>query len=130
VLTALPRLQHLELCDTRVHGYDVGAGELLACLADLQCLTELCLKYSLVCCSAADASYSALTASSSLQRLTLHDVVLPKDVWGKIFPAATHLTALRAVSIAGGGPCQPVLQQADLDRLVECCPNLQVRVAA
>lgn len=125
LLTALTALQHFELCDTRVQGYDAGATALLAYITGLQHLTHLCIKWSLMNALPTSEAYTALTAPSQLQHLTLHDLVLRKDAWSFVLPADKQLTQLTAVSIATGGPGQPILQQGDLNRLVECCPNLQ-----
>lgn len=125
LLTVLTALQHFELCDTRVQGYTTGISTLLACLPQLRCLTQLKIQYSLTTPLTSAEAYSGLTAASQLQHSTLQDVVIRRGTWQVIFPAERQLQQLTAVSIATGGPLQPVLQQHDLDRLVECCPNLQ-----
>jgi hypothetical protein len=73
------------------------------------------------------AAYSALTASSQLQHLSISECTLPTGVWQHVFPAGRHLPHLQSLNISY------VKQATDYgyaaapegSRLVSCCPGLQ-----
>jgi len=71
----------------------------------------------------------SLVASTMLQHLELNDCILSAAggaadpiSWQQIFPAPGTLPHLTSLEM----DVQPALEQADIDRLVECCSNLQV----
>jgi hypothetical protein len=70
--------------------------------------------------------FSALTASSKLERLVLH-VSIKGAAWAHIFPAGRMLPRLRFLAAFGdvtGEPFGPVTP-ADIMCLSSCCPGLQ-----
>jgi len=69
-------------------------------------------------------SYSALSASSRLQRLKLPWFPLPPSAWQHAFAAGRKLLQLQDLTIAGisSEVTSPV---DDMAGLVSCCPNLQ-----
>jgi hypothetical protein len=73
------------------------------------------------------AAYSALTASSTLQHLSLHGSCMPADAWQHVFPAGRQLPHLQYLNIAGYVAPGTYAQQAapEGSRIVRCCPGLQ-----
>ena len=150
-IAGMTGLQRLELASASCVA--AAAEQLLAVVAQLQHLTELVLDdfRGLEACPA--QAYTALTASSKLQRLCLAGLLLasngepetafawqsffeasgvlaqsgePRDdplVWQHIFPASSVRPQLTALILSRMHPC---LAAADLQRLVRCCPALQI----
>ena len=111
-----------------------GHGSLLCGMARLQRLTELVLHTKGPVWPPVGPAYSALTASSSLEYMSLVDTYFPPGVWSHVFPAGRklpHLTYLtsrvpedddRIYEIDGVTP--PQWGAADIASLVSCCPYL------
>jgi hypothetical protein len=129
VLAGKTRLQHLQLESCSIAGGAVGVAQLLSQLQHLQQLTHLTLACSLVTVDEDNppaAAYSALTASSTLQRLDVCGCTMPVGVWQHIFPAGRQLPRLQSLNVSSVR--QPDGDQSaapDGDRLVGCCPGLQ-----
>jgi hypothetical protein len=134
VLSLIPTgLQQLQVkC---VEGGPVeGPGSLLCGMARLQQLTQLVLHTKGPVWPPAGPAYSALTASTNLECMSLVDTYLPLGVWSHVFPAGRklpHLTCLtsrvpeddeRIYEVDGVTP--PQWGAADIAGLVSCCPNL------
>jgi hypothetical protein len=111
-----------------------GPGSFLSGMARLQHLTrlhvqpqwDLELEWPL-----AGPAYSALTVSSNLVSLELHNLRLPDEcVWQHVFPAAHKLPQLTCLYIDDGyrawGALPPpsAWDAADVSSLVGCCPNI------
>ena len=148
-IASMTRLQQLVLCNvcctraaSAAHGKVL---ELLAVLGQLQHLTELVLEAVQGLQGCPLQAFSALTASSNLQRLCLSDVALGslgpaavapgsavaqhrhQSVWQYVFPAGSqcpNLADLRLESV------RPGLQADDMQHLAQCCPSIQVLVAS
>jgi hypothetical protein len=109
-----------------------GTDSLLSCMARLQHLTQLKLNFvNNFMWPLAGPAYSALTASSRLARLVIHELNLPAGVWQHVFPATHKLLHLTHLSPGWKFPACVVAQNvpsawgaADLSSLVNCCPNL------
>jgi hypothetical protein len=131
ILSVVPTgLQDLFMeCD--LQGPAEGPDSLLSCMARLQHLTKLKLNFvNNVEWPLAGPAYSALTASSRLAHLVIHELDLPAGVWQHVFPAShklLHLTHLSPgwkfpASLARNLPL--AWSAADVSSLVSCCPNL------
>ena len=122
VLAGKTLLQHLELQRCRMAGRAAGVVQLLSELPKLQQLTALVLSCShLEAPDAAAAAYSALTASSKLQRLDVNGSSFLKGVFQQMFPVDRQLPHLRELDFSG--VCR--LTAAVGTRLVSSCPGLQ-----
>jgi hypothetical protein len=128
-LAGKAHLKHLELWPCFLLGHEDW---LLAELQHLSQLTRLCLSNvdnhpschpHLRMCPAA-AAYSALTASSVLEKLHITGFKAQPGVWQHILPAGRQLPHLKALNVSitdtAGAPQQ--LEPADL---VAACPGLQ-----
>ena len=136
VLSLLPAdLQDLRV-ECAVHGPAEGPGSFLCRMARLQHLTNLVvLPDGGVAWPPPGPAYSALTASSSLVCLEMHDVILPEGIWSYVFPAGRKLPHLTCLVLhpqdeeEEGGvdqwPTAPSWGAADLCNLVSCCPSLR-----
>ena len=136
VLDGKTKLQHLEC--SKPLGSAAGAAQLLSQLQHMQQLTHLGLGCSLKAVkrgSPPATAYSALTASSHLQHLTISECELPADVWQHVFPAGRQLPHLRSLNISPrpppsnciivGEPSYGPARSFDSSCLVSCCPGLQ-----
>jgi hypothetical protein len=127
-LAGVTQLQHLELVYCQIVGN--GAAQLLPHVQHMQQLTYLDLGASI--CSrglnlpAAAAVYSALTASSELQHLSINRCTILAGAWQHMFPTGRQLLHLRELDISqlclstGRAVAAP-----EASRLVSCCPGLQ-----
>jgi hypothetical protein len=139
VLDGKTKLQHLEC--SKPLGSAAGAAQLLSQLQHMQQLTHLGLRCSLKAVkqgSPPATAYSALTASSHLQHLTISECELPAGVWQHVFPAGRQLPHLRSLNISPRPPprkCIPIAageppsygpaRSFESSCLVSCCPGLQ-----
>jgi len=121
-LAGKTKLQNLTLCKFEPAGAAAGVAALLSEVQQMQQLTCLTLSGCLYCCAPSAAAYSALTASSRLQRVHSVNNVLPPDVWGQLFPAGRQLPYLQFLSANEIDAC---ITPADAARLVKCCPAVQ-----
>jgi hypothetical protein len=133
-------LQHLKLSGRVQLGGDwrtgaTGAAQLLSQphrLEQLQQLTCLVLWSSQKASGPlpAAAAYSALTASSCLQRLDISGSCLPEGVWQHIFPAGRQLLHMRVLDISNvrhpGAGLEAYAAAPEGTCLVSCCPGLQI----
>ena len=71
------------------------------------------------------SAYSALTASSKLQRLALHQCNLPAGVWQHMFPAGRQLPHLQELDISWVNYPDPAAAPEG-SCLVSCCPGVRV----
>ena len=130
ILSLVPTgLQDLFMeCD--LQGPAEGPDSLLSCIARLQHLTQLKLNFvNPVVWPPAGPAYSALTASSRLARLVIHEANFPAGVWQHVFPASHKLMHLTYLSSGWKFPASlanlpSAWGAADLSSLVSCCPNL------
>ena len=131
ILSVVPTgLQDLFMeCD--LQGPAEGPDSFLSCIARMQHLTQLKLNsVNPVVWPAAGPAYSALTASSRLARLVIHERNLPAGVWQHVFPSSHKL--LHLTYLSPGWKFPPSLANylpsawgaADVSSLVSCCPNL------
>jgi hypothetical protein len=137
-LAGKTNLRHLDLHHCRLPGrrrcsaaWAVGASQLLSHLQQLQQLTHLNVTGTLRGAEADPpaAAYSALTASSTLQHLTISTIVLPPAAWQHMFPVGRQLPHLRYLDTSAVvDPSQDYSFAAapDFSSLVGCCPRLQV----
>jgi len=131
VLSGLVNLQRLDLsCNELGEKLSVPAAELLAILPQLQQLTtlnlgNLDLSQQLEDTPQALQKFSALTASSRLRRLYLSGTSIDSSaaLWQHVFPCNRQLPHLDRLKLDGQVPS---LQIGSLQRLVQCCPALQV----
>lgn len=134
VLAALTGLQRLGLINVILCGDD-AASALLSCLRGMSCLTELQLCGLDGLCPGYEGGealppqqYTALTAHSTLQRLQLKRLNLPKDAWEHIFAfdRPLQLTKLQlqdgAVTYIQVAESCPDLRQLDAEQ-VHCRPG-------
>lgn len=131
-LATLTQLQHLGLAlegiDSSVgpaDGAATGVGQLLTQMQHLQQLTHIKLQLPKESTPPA-AAFSALTASSKLQFLSIARLGMPAGVWQHVFPAGWQLPHLQHLDIAhvtddAGYP----VSAPEGSRLVSCCPGLQ-----
>ena len=121
-------LQHLELCQPSGGAVGTaGTAQLLCELHQLQQLTWLAL-HGLQGTDAGPpaAAYTALTASSKLQRLDVSKCTVPAGVWQHVFPAGKQLPQLQDLRMSDVTfPAGPAAAPEGT-RLVSCCPGLQV----
>jgi hypothetical protein len=72
------------------------------------------------------SAYSALTASSRLQRLDMHSVTLPTGAWQHVFPDGRQLPYLQELLLQDiRQPGGVAASAPEGSRLVSCCPGLQ-----
>jgi hypothetical protein len=131
LLSSVPSgLKHLR-AEGDLQGPAEGPGSFLSCMARLQHLTSFVMAprdgvlYGGVDWPFPCPQYSALTASSSLVRLQLHNP--PGGIWQDVFPTTRTLPHLTSFSVAPhiDAPTeQPYWNQGDLVSLISCCPNL------
>lgn len=129
ILAGKTLLQHLDLGGCSVAGGAAGAAQLLCELQLLQQLT--CLQLAGTLAAVEDgvphaAAYSALTASSKLQRLDISSNTLPAGAWQHVFPAGRRLPHLETLLISGAKlPSGDPAAAPDFSRVVSCCPGLR-----
>jgi len=103
-----------------------GCARVLAAVGQQAQLTrlQLCAHSSSRAPSA--AAYSALTASSCLQLLSLASCQLPVGAWQHMFPPKKCLPELRALwwQSEDNGAERTLLSPADMQAMVSCCPAL------
>ena len=118
-------LQHLELQRCNMVWRRFGVARLLSELPKLQQLTSLVLSCTGLkgLGAPAAAAYSALTASSKLQRLDLSAGSFPAGVLQHVFPEGRQLPHLRELDISDIS--KHLLTAAEGSSLVSCCPGLQ-----
>jgi hypothetical protein len=129
VLDGKTQLQHLKLSDWSIAGGSAGISQLLCYLQQLKQLTCLDLEGGLYGEGPFPpaAAYSALTASSKLQRLCLVYITVPADVWQHVFPSdGKQLPNLRSlvimnIKLASGADATAPKASS----LVSRCPRLQ-----
>ena len=136
VLAGKTQMQHLDLGGCCMPGGAAGVAQLLTNLQGMQQLTHLNLRSSARAAGGLllymqegtppAAAFSALTASSKLQFLSVPHCMLPAGVWEHLFPAGRQLPYLqsldiRCVSQLGGSDATA----PEASRLVSCCPSLQ-----
>jgi hypothetical protein len=128
VLAGKTRLQHLSL--QGLHWGADAVSELLSRLQHLQDLTHLDLEDSMEVferdTGPPAAAFSALTASSKLQYLSISSCRLPEGIWPHMFPSGRLLPHLQTLVIndveppSGDWGTPP-----DGSLLVSCCPGLR-----
>jgi hypothetical protein len=110
-----------------------GIAQLLSQLQQLTQLEHLDLTNSLNgdVSNPPAADFSALTASSKLQHLSLTHTMLPEGVWQHVFPAGRQLPRLQSLDLSfievpptALLPAEPATPP-DSSSLVSCCPSLQ-----
>jgi hypothetical protein len=124
-LAGKTRLQHLHLTHTCADA--AATTQLLFQLQQLQQLTCLLLVINLHSTDASPpaSAFSALTASSKLQRLDISYCTLPPGVWQCVFPAGRQLPHLQSLRMTGARfPTGPAAAPEGT-RLASCCPGLQ-----
>jgi hypothetical protein len=131
-LAGRTQLQHLEVLSCKTVGGAAGDAELLSHLQHMQQLTHLNLSCTLCSVSPSNAAagssaaaYSALTASSKLQRLNIGDCTVPTGGWQHMFPAGRQLPHLHVLSISGPLDHPGAYVGPEGSRLVSSCPGLQ-----
>jgi hypothetical protein len=92
VLYVLPKLQHLDLCNTLQR-------------------RDLALRSSYVSIGHASAVYSSITSSTQLRVLRLVQCYLPTGAWERMFPAGREQPNLQEIALGGTrfGDMEPVL---------------------
>lgn len=130
ILSSKPRLQHLGLKYCSIVTGSAGIEPLLCEMQRLQQLTYLGLRHSLgnQQAMAPASAYSALTASSKLQRLDISECILPPEVWEYVFPAGSRsplLPHLRSLTISSTHHPDGPAVTPEGSHLVSCCPGLQ-----
>ena len=128
-MAGLTKLQHLWLAEVCLYEHDTEEGQgLLSQMHYLTNLTRLDLHDSFYVEEEgvpAVAAFSALTASSKLEYLSLRECTLPAAVWECIFPAGRQLPHLNELGISWvkqlDGSWAPAPHG---DRLAACCPSL------
>jgi hypothetical protein len=100
----------------------LGASHLLQLLARQTALRELLLINIEGDWPQQLAPYAALTASSSLQELSVEYCDFEGAVWPHVFPAGRKLPQLRV--FRGGAPAAP-FGSAGITRLASCCPAVE-----
>mgnify|MGYP001807140883 CR=1 FL=1 len=103
VLADKTELQHLRLGVRNLPGGAASAAQLLSELQHLQQLTFLDLQNSMRAAigNPPASAFSALTASSRLQYLSISTCTLPAGIWQHMFPAGRQLPDLLELDIAG-----------------------------
>lgn len=135
VLSHFTGLQELKLWGAQPH-LDIyppqrGSGStqaLLAVLPALQQLAQLCL-YTALPDTAPAAQYSALVASSKLQKLLLTGSELPQAAWRAMFEGRRQLPSLKELTMNGwirnsGGSSR--LRTQELLSVALSCPTLEL----
>jgi hypothetical protein len=119
------QLQHLGLLCPGVPADATGTAALLAQVARMQQLTKLRLGMCLIHPAPSAAAYSALTASTGLQRLDLaYNYLLPGALQAMF--AARQRTALQQLQLFQLVNTVFVeMSSGDIEALVACCPRLQ-----
>ena len=126
-LAGKTQLCHLQLPTCSIAGGAAGIAQLLSQLQHLTQLTHLELARCMQRPARADlpaASYSALTASSELQHLDIHQCFLPAGAWQHVFPAGRQLPHLQSLVIDRVTMNSSIA--APGSSLVSCCPALQL----
>jgi hypothetical protein len=101
---------------------ELGASQLLQLLSRCTALRELNLSTKAADWSQQQlAQYSALTASSNLQKLRIQIDSIPSAAWAHVSAAGRKLPQLRSFCAADFSSCR----SADITRLVSCCPALK-----
>lgn len=122
-----PSLQHFSL--TGPIPSPAKVAELLDKLSNLPKLSHLSLRGTRYAAPTA-AAYSALTASCVPQSLQLSYTKLPGAAYGAIFPANKQFPQLKVFKVFDFIVRQkrqgPGLLHSDAERIVRCCPNLQL----
>lgn len=80
-----------------------AAAQLLSCIAGMTCLQPLCLSPPFPDPPAEAAAYTALTASSILQRLELCENGWPGGIWQALFPDKQTWPHLQVRNCSVGG---------------------------
>jgi hypothetical protein len=128
-LAGKTQLQHLELPCCSIAGAAAGVAQLLSKLQELTQLTHLDLTGTLRRVEHSNppaAAFSALTASSMLQHLSIRNCTVPAGVWQGMFPAGRQLQHLRALHISRvETPSNQFVAPPAGSSLVRCCPGLQ-----
>jgi hypothetical protein len=125
------RLQDLRVSGAMISRGPVdGHGVVLSNFAHLQHLSSLpLLPANIMHWPPVGPAYSALTASSGLVRLELCHTNLPADVWPFLFPVGCTLPFLTSLAFAAANGASawvaPSWCEADISRLVSCCPNVR-----
>jgi hypothetical protein len=140
-LAGKKQLQHLQLPYCCMAGGVAGVTQLLSQLQLLTQLTHLdlsgCVRdHQVEVGSPPAAAFSALTASSKLQHLSIYGCTLPAGGWQHVFPAGRQLQVLQSLvldsvtvgeSTTGMGPNggRTAGTAGIGGSLVSCCPGLQ-----
>lgn len=129
LLAGMTKLQFLEIVDAALVGEAAGVADLFVVLRGMQQLTTLYLSHILDMTGCPAEAYSALTASSNLQRLRLRCCGLQDDptVWQHVFPASTPPQKLRTLDLTfqGWEVDARQLKAADVACIAASCPALQ-----
>jgi hypothetical protein len=133
VIAGKTKLQHLHVPGSVLIGGAAAEAQLLSHLQHMQQLTHLDMTSALRRMDdgkLAAAAYSALTASSNLQLLSVSGCTMPEGVWQHLFPAGGQLPHLRSLNISGVRTLPPgadvfvYAPAPEGSRLVSCCPGL------
>jgi len=123
------QLQRLDMWKVAIISADgASALPLLDLISGMQQLRELRLENLEYEWPDDTAAYSGLTASSNLQKLSLHITTFPPGIWQHVFTPASRLPALQEMMLcrADRGPPPPAALGADdISRLISCCPGLR-----
>jgi hypothetical protein len=140
-LACLSQLQHVKLRACYIRGAEVGFAELLSGLQHLSQLTSLGF---IACIMDTEepypvaAAFSALTASSKLQSLTISECLpaVPEGIWQHVFPTGRQLPHLTSLDISHPedhdedssddpeDPYEDSVAAPEPSNLVTCCPGL------
>jgi hypothetical protein len=119
--------------DAEEQGSKLGSAQLLQLLARLPALRELSLRSVQAEWPQQLSAYSALTASSNLQSLVLHNCEMQTAAWPHVFPAWRELPHLHTFEARSGGAGNSARAEATgpapfdstgIAHLVSCCPAL------
>ena len=132
VLQDYTQLQHIKLDICALSGAN-SAAVLLSVLGRQLQLQDLELSRLQCDWPAAASAFTAITASSRLQGLTLVMDGLPAGIWQAVFNRQQQLPQLQSVMVGPGGshfadlqgPAATDFSQEDISMLVDCCPGLQ-----
>jgi hypothetical protein len=127
-LRSCTQLQSLTISFMKVAGDDANGSLLLSELEHLQQLQQLHLLIEDCAWPPLGAAYAAITASSKLQCLHIEDGDELCGAWQYMCPEGRSLPALRKFTLSPSpllNPAPPpAMSQADVSRLVRCCPGV------